>query len=306
MEGDEGKKDLKEDEGKTEGDAGRTEGDEGMMEGDEGQGMDLEGDERTMEGDRDEGTESDEGTSESDEGTSEDDEEPLEGDERVLEADEGALEGDKGTTEGDEGKMEGDEGAADLEGDEGTMEPDEGVTDVKEEEDVDLEAIMSTAVVIAEDVIKGATDSFRELQMKEEAAKAKYKVKNIEWMRCADFTVARGVLQIEEYLKTWELHESWLHWTCYLNDEELKYTTQYHYRVCWSIPTCRKPIPRATASVYFVIEISKVKPATFPVEVFFMVETNKLIHRPGVSRFKEKWLKDVIESKVCMMETVDF
>lgn len=28
--------------------------------------------------------------------------------------------------------------------------------------------------------------------------------------------------------------------------------------------------------------------------------------RPGFSRFREKWLKDIIESKVIMMEQLDF
>lgn len=178
--------------------------------------------------------------------------------------------------------------------------------DLESDEDVYLDAIKRLSAEITEDVIRRAIYYIEEEKKKEEAAKVIYKVKNIEWMKCEDFTVPRGVLQIEQYMKTWELHESWLHWTSYLDEEELQYSIQYHYRVCWSIPTCRKPIPRATASVYFIIQISKIKPATLPVEVFFMVETNKLIHRPGESRFKEKWLKEVIESKISMMETVDF
>lgn len=137
------------------------------------------------------------------------------------------------------------------------------------------------------------------------AAEAKYKVNNITWMSCKEFTPVKGLRQIEDYmlvslkadvslpllqlifhrlrltldkskcmekqnhcivcgvlfLQTWELHESWLHFTSYLYEEELKYTKRYHYRVRWSIPTCRKPIPQATANIYFVIEISKIKPA---------------------------------------------
>lgn len=61
--------------------------------------------------------------------------------------------------------------------------------------------------------------------------------------------------------QTWEVHESWRHWSEFLHEEDLEYSKRYHYRVCWSIPTRRKPIPQATASVFFVIEISKVKPA---------------------------------------------
>ncbi|XP_070614431.1 A-kinase anchor protein 14 [Erythrolamprus reginae] len=176
---------------------------------------------------------------------------------------------------------------------------DEDDEDKEEEED-----IQEAAASFVDGVIKDAVDKI--IALKKEEAAAIYTIQNIPWMRCSDFSIGRGLLQIEDYMKTWELHESWLHWSNYLNNEELKYSTRYYYRVRWSIPTCRKPIPRATACVYFVIEISKIKPKNLPIEVFFVVETNRLIHRPGKTRFKEKWLKDVIESKIVMMETVDF
>ncbi|KAK9393563.1 A-kinase anchor protein 14 [Crotalus adamanteus] len=178
------------------------------------------------------------------------------------------------------------------------------VMEEEEEEKEEEEDIQEAAALVVSGVIKDAVDRIKAL--KKEEAGAKYKIPNIAWMRCKDFSIGRGLLQIEDYMKTWELHESWLHWSNYLNNEELRYSTRYYYRVRWSIPTCRKPIPRATACVYFAIEISKIKPRTLPIDVFFVVETNKLIHRPGKTRFKEKWLKDVIESKIVMMETVDF
>ncbi|XP_044283093.1 A-kinase anchor protein 14 [Varanus komodoensis] len=179
----------------------------------------------------------------------------------------------------------------------------------EEEDEGALQAINDTAGLIVSDVIQRSKDALREKQKKQAElylAGAKYEVPNIIWMKCQDFTVGKGVQQIEDYMRTWELHESWLHWTNYLGEEKKKYSIQYYYRVRWSIPTCRKPIPRATACVYFIIEVSQIKPPTLPVEVFFLVETNKLIHRPGECRFKEKWLKDVIESKIILMETVDF
>ncbi|NXU56399.1 AKA14 protein, partial [Turnix velox] len=127
-------------------------------------------------------------------------------------------------------------------------------------------------------------------------------IKNIPWITGNDFTVERGQEQIEEYISTWDVHSSWLHCSEFLREEELKYSKRYLYRVCWSMPTCRKPIPRATASVYFVIEISKIKPTTLPVEVFFTLESTRLIHRPEQCNFREKWLKDIIESKIILME----
>ncbi|XP_018085418.1 uncharacterized protein LOC108698443 isoform X2 [Xenopus laevis] len=46
--------------------------------------------------------------------------------------------------------------------------------------------------------------------------------------------------------------------------------------------------------------------STLPVEVFFIFESTRLVHRPGQSRFREKWLKDIIESKLIMMESITF
>ncbi|KAM6381539.1 A-kinase anchor protein 14 isoform 3-T3 [Pluvialis apricaria] len=114
------------------------------------------------------------------------------------------------------------------------------------------------------------------LEIKEKESKS---VKNIQWITGKDFTVERGRQQIEEHISTWDVDRRWLHWTEFLWEEELKHSKRYHYRVCWSIPTRRKPIPRATANVYFIIEISKTKPATLPVEVSFSLEYSRLIHR---------------------------
>ncbi|NXS13269.1 AKA14 protein, partial [Neodrepanis coruscans] len=84
--------------------------------------------------------------------------------------------------------------------------------------------------------------------------------RNVQWVSAIDFTVEKGRQQIEELICTWDIHESWLHHTEFIEEEELKDSKRYHYRACWGIPTRRKPIPRATASVYFVIVISKLKP----------------------------------------------
>ncbi|XP_020830761.1 A-kinase anchor protein 14 [Phascolarctos cinereus] len=131
-------------------------------------------------------------------------------------------------------------------------------------------------------------------------------LKNIQWTTCNNFTVELGRQQIEEYISTWEFHESWLHWSEYLEKEELEFSVRYHYRVRWSITTSRMPLPRATACVFFLIEISKVKPKSLPVEVFYILESHKHVHRPGKSCFREKWLKDIIESKIILMNSISF
>ncbi|XP_040428210.1 A-kinase anchor protein 14 isoform X1 [Cygnus olor] len=172
----------------------------------------------------------------------------------------------------------------------------------KENENAALE---ETVGMIVANVIRGATEQFLDLQKK--GKEAEYVAKNIQWTTCKDFTVERGRQQIEEYIsQTWEVHESWLYWSEFLREEELMYSKRYHYRVLWSIPTRRKPIPQATASVYFVIEISKIKPATLPVEVFFFLESSRLILRPEQCRFREKWLKDIIENKLILKRSLTF
>ncbi|NXQ00657.1 AKA14 protein, partial [Vidua macroura] len=131
---------------------------------------------------------------------------------------------------------------------------------------------------------------------------SKHVIKNIPWTTAKNFTVERGQQQIEELISTWDIHESWRHHSEFLEEEELKDSKRYHYRACWALPTRRKPIPQATASVYFVIVISKFKPDTAPVEVFYRLESSRLIRRPEQCQFREKWLQDITENKILCAE----
>ncbi|KAM4767822.1 A-kinase anchor protein 14 isoform 2-T2 [Cyanocitta cristata] len=139
-------------------------------------------------------------------------------------------------------------------------------------------------------------------EAKEKEKETKHFIRNILWTTAKNFTVERGRQQIEELISTWDIHGSWLHHSEFLKQEELKDSKRYHYRACWGIPTRRKPIPQATASVYFVIVISKFRPDTAPVEVFYRLESSRLIRRPEQCQFREKWLKDIIENKIACTE----
>ncbi|XP_030576585.1 A-kinase anchor protein 14 [Archocentrus centrarchus] len=132
----------------------------------------------------------------------------------------------------------------------------------------------------------------------------KLEMENIHWAACKDFTVEVGEKQIGAYIQTWELPSCWLYSVDFLRSTEEEHRTFHHYQARFSTPTPRKPIC-VTASVYFVVDVSKVKPQTLPVEVRFIVESNRLVHTPGRTRFKEKWLTDVIESKISLRRVVD-
>jgi len=131
-------------------------------------------------------------------------------------------------------------------------------------------------------------------------------IPNVEWLTGEQFSISKGEEKIREFVETWKRASSWLYCIDYLCEEKHEYSKRYRYRVQWSVPTRRKPIPRATASVYFTIEISTVKPLYFPVNVYYIFEANKLVHRPGQSRFREKWLQDIVESKILMMNAIKF
>ncbi|XP_075042115.1 A-kinase anchor protein 14 isoform X2 [Mixophyes fleayi] len=178
-----------------------------------------------------------------------------------------------------------------------------------ESEESYIAALRERACALVETAIRDAQESLRTLHtvpVEETRTEQEYDTKSLKWLPCRDFTEELGIKQIEEYVSTWELHESWLYCTDFLKEEEMEFSKLFHYRMRWSIPTCRKPIPRATACVYFTIKVSKIKPPALPVEVFFIFESNRLVHRPDQTRFREKWLKDIIESKIIMMNSVTF
>jgi len=133
-----------------------------------------------------------------------------------------------------------------------------------------------------------------------------YAPKDIGWLTIQEFSVEKAEEKINEFIKTWEYENSWLYCVDFLGEDTFPYDKRYRFRVRWSIPTRRKPVPRATASVYFTFSVSTIKPKSYPVDVFYVFETNRLVHKPGQSRFREKWLKDIIESKVSMMAAVRF
>lgn len=126
----------------------------------------------------------------------------------------------------------------------------------------------------------------------------------INWAASKDFTVEVGKRQIGEYIQTWQLRPCWLYSLDFLYTTEEDFYTFYHYRARFSTPTALRPI-QGTASVYFVVATSKVKPASLPVEVLYVVESNRLVHTPGRIGFQEKWLADVIESKALLGREVD-
>ena len=62
-----------------------------------------------------------------------------------------------------------------------------------------------------------------------------------------------------------------------------------------------KPVPKATASVYFTVDTNMEEAI-----ITYVLEAHRLIHDPQKTVFREKWLKDIITTKNIMMDEVTF
>ncbi|XP_053717365.1 A-kinase anchor protein 14 [Synchiropus splendidus] len=118
----------------------------------------------------------------------------------------------------------------------------------------------------------------------------------INWVPCEHFSVNVGKRQIAEYVRTWNMPSCWIYSLDFLGSVEELDCTLYHYQACFSCPTPRTPI-LGTASVFFTMDVSRSKDQSLPVDTHFVVESNRLVHKPGRGQFREKWLSDVIKSK---------
>ncbi|XP_068819207.1 A-kinase anchor protein 14 [Capricornis sumatraensis] len=143
----------------------------------------------------------------------------------------------------------------------------------------DPQDITKIALTLAKDAITAAVKS---------AEEAENPVKNIDWITHGEFTEEKGRQQVEEFVLNWEYQDRWKHYTEFLRKEDMFHSFYYIYCVRWSIPTARRPIAQITASVYFTIKVNKNKPLAVPT-------------RPGEIRFREKWLRDIIEAKYVLM-----
>ncbi|KAF2899956.1 hypothetical protein ILUMI_06223 [Ignelater luminosus] len=126
------------------------------------------------------------------------------------------------------------------------------------------------------------------------------------WPRIQEFTKELGEYTINEYMLTWEYHDDWLYCINFLIEQSDECSDYYLYEAIWSIPSKPYPIPQATASVYFTIEVSRVKPNYCPVDVSYVFEGSRLIHTPGKIPFQEHWLYSIIDAKLEVYRQIKF
>jgi A-kinase anchor protein 14 len=162
------------------------------------------------------------------------------------------------------------------------------------------------AEFIANEAIEAAVSHFTN-DFNQQSGNAISVFKNIKWMTIGEFDVDAATEKIKEFInETWDLSDYWLYCVDYMGAEQREFVVAHMFRARFSIPTRRLPIPRATASVYFTFGVSKIKPPETDIDVSYVFEGSRLIHRPGESKFREQWLSDILESKAAVMRQVNF
>ncbi|CAM9210478.1 unnamed protein product [Lampetra fluviatilis] len=235
--------------------------------------------------------------------------------EGVKEAEEGVNEAEEAVKETREGVKETGEAVKDEQG-EGVKETEEGVKEAGEAVTDEQEEGLVCGVV-------GASLSRAARTVTTETRLQRSHAADIAWVSCAQFTAEVGRRQIEEFLgvsgarmhggsshhcsgscpcapcQTWRRSPLWLHCTEFVGEERCAWGRRCRYRVTWSLPTAHAPIPSASAQTHFTILVASGRPPDSPVEVSFTFEGSGLVHRPGISVFRERWLSDVLERDSC-------
>ncbi|KAG5891759.1 hypothetical protein JTB14_012493 [Gonioctena quinquepunctata] len=126
------------------------------------------------------------------------------------------------------------------------------------------------------------------------------------WPFIAEFTIELGASKIDEFLMSFQLKEEWLYAIYFLRTTSDPVSVFFEYETIWSLPSAAYPIAQVTASVFFIMEVSKVIPKNCPVKVHYFLETNSFKQNAEYSTFSEMWLKNILDAKLKFFKRVKF
>merc|ERR1712048_309813 len=117
------------------------------------------------------------------------------------------------------------------------------------------------------------------------------------WLSRQDFTAESAIKQIDAFISNWERKAEWLYCVDFVQKRDETYFTEYEFRVRWSIPKPDRPIPKASASIYFSYKVLKKMPADTPCKVSIKYETNTQTSDSSDFVFKENNLTRILNAK---------
>ncbi|XP_027994017.2 A-kinase anchor protein 14 [Eptesicus fuscus] len=133
-----------------------------------------------------------------------------------------------------------------------------------------------------------------------------YTIKNIDWLTHGEFTPEKCRKQIEDFVTSWEYQDRWVHYAKLVETRDLIHSFHYIYSVRWSVPTAQTPTAFSSAFAFFTVKFNKNKPPDAPIEISYIFEGQSLVHRPGTTRFRENWVKEMVVAKHNIMKSFPF
>ncbi|XP_059536150.1 A-kinase anchor protein 14 [Myotis daubentonii] len=125
-------------------------------------------------------------------------------------------------------------------------------------------------------------------------------------VRCLYLEAFLCVLFLFSVKQTWEYEDRWVHYTKLVERRDLIHSFHYIYSVRWSVPTSQIPTAYSSAFAFFTVKFNKNKPPDAPIDISYMFEGQSLVHRPGTTRFRENWVKEMVVAKHNIMKSFPF
>ena len=126
------------------------------------------------------------------------------------------------------------------------------------------------------------------------------------WLSRKDFTLEAAIAQIDSFILNWKRQSDWLYCIDFVEQIDEVYFTDYKFRVRWSIPKPSRPIPKASASVYFTFKVLKKMPADTPSKVLIKYETNTQESDSQDFVFREYNLTRILNAKEKLLRSQAF
>ncbi|XP_072389963.1 uncharacterized protein [Diabrotica undecimpunctata] len=126
------------------------------------------------------------------------------------------------------------------------------------------------------------------------------------WPTIKQFNIALGLQKITEFVMACNAKERWLFGVYYLGTIREAVSAFYEYEVICGLPSPVYPIAQATASIYFVIEVSHVIPPTCSVTVTFQFETNKSVYNAEITGLSETALLHILNCKIKIYSSLEY
>ncbi|XP_028129223.1 uncharacterized protein LOC114325366 isoform X1 [Diabrotica virgifera virgifera] len=164
--------------------------------------------------------------------------------------------------------------------------------------------------IFIDDILDGAAEHIRLTQKRDVIfGPKKFSVsqKPFVWPTIKEFGEKRIGFKIVQWIdSTADVTENWLYSVMMVSKTANHVSDFYKYEAIFSLPTKCYPISQATASVFFLIEVSRVMSEVCPVHVTFQLESFSTQLSPKTHVITDALLFRVIDAKIKVFKSFYF